>query len=165
MPAAFLQQLYMTDGGRIGVAVVILLALVAGLTGLAIASRNRRLLRRILGEEQGLQFQERLAAILHTFENHVAVEHELRADLANLEQTGHGYFDAVDIEHYDAFPGQAGKFSFSLLMTNRNGSGIILTSLTSTQGSQVYAKLIEHGKSETALSREEEDLLKRNNRS
>jgi hypothetical protein len=76
-----------------------------------------------------------------------------------------GFFDTVAIDHYDAFQGQAGKFSFSLLMLNRNGSGILLTSLTSTQGSKVYVKRIETGKSDTALSREEQELLSRRARS
>jgi hypothetical protein len=165
MPMAFLQQLYMTDGGRIGIAVVVLIALGVGIAGLVTAAGNRRLLRRIFGEAQGQQFQEHLAAILHTFEDHAAMEREVRDSLTSLEQTSHGFFDTVDIEHYDAFPGQAGKFSFSLLMLNRNGSGIILTSLTSTQGSKVYVKRIETGKSDTTLSREEQDVLGKHARS
>ena len=162
---AFLQQLYMTDGGRIGMAAVLLLALGIGIAGLVTAVRNRRLLKRIFGEAQGQQFQERLAAILRTFEDHVAMEREVRDSLASLDKTSYSFFDTVDIDHYDAFPGQAGKFSFSLLMLNRNGSGIILTSLTSTQGSKVYVKRIETGKSDTALSREEQELLSRRARS
>jgi hypothetical protein len=50
-------------------------------------------------------------------------------------------------------------------MLNRNGSGVILTSLTNTQGSKVYVKRIEAGKSDTALSREEQDVLGRHARS
>jgi hypothetical protein len=161
----FLQQLYMTDGGRIGITAAVLAALVVGLAGLIIATRNHLLLKRIFGEAQGQQFQEHLAAILRTFEDHVAMEREVRDSLASLEHTSHGFFDTVDIEHYDAFPGQAGKFSFSLLMLNRNGSGVILTSLTNTQGSKVYMKRIEGGKSDTALSREEQDVLSRHARS
>ncbi|RIE06928.1 DUF4446 family protein [Candidatus Cryosericum terrychapinii] len=160
----FLQQLYMTDGGRIGIAAAVLIAFGVGMAGLATAAGNRRLLRRIFGEAQGQQFHERLAAILRTFEDHTAMERELRESLTSLEQTSHSFFDTVDIEHYDAFQGQAGKFSFSLLMLNRNESGIILTSLTNTQGSKVYVKRIENGKNDTALSREEQDLLSRHAR-
>ncbi|MFA4931757.1 MAG: DUF4446 family protein [Caldisericia bacterium] len=162
---AFLQQLYMTDGGRIGIAVAVLIAFSLGLAGLVISAGNHRLLRRVFGEAQGQQFQEHLAAILRTFEDHALMEREVRDSLASLEKTSHGFFDTVDIEHYDAFPGQAGKFSFSLLMLNRNGSGVILTSLTNTQGSKVYVKRIEGGKSDTALSREEQDVLSRHVRS
>jgi len=165
MPVAFLQQLYVTDGGRIGVVVAVLIALALGIAGLITAAANRRLLKRIFVGTQGQQFQEHLAAILQTFENQAAMEHEVRDSLASLDKTSHNFFDTVDIEHYDAFPGQAGKFSFSLLMLNRNGTGIMLTSLTNAQGSKVYMKRIETGKSDTALSREEQDLLSRRARS
>ena len=158
---AFLQQLYMTDGGRIGFAVAVLTALCLGIAGLLTAAGNRRLLKRIFGETQGKQFQDRLATILRTFEGHLEMEREVRDSLAGLEKTSHSFFDTVDIEHYDAFPGQVGKFSFSLLMLNRNGSGVIVTALTNTQGSKVYVKRIEAGKSDTALSREEQDVLSR----
>ena len=90
---------------------------------------------------------------------------EVEATLAGLEKTSNGFFDTVDIEHYDAFPGQAGKFSFSQLMLNRNGSGIILTSLTSAQGSKVFAKILQNGRSDIPLGREEQDLLSRHTRS
>jgi len=162
---AFLQQLYMTDGGRIGMAAVLLLALLIGIASLVTAYRNRRLLKRIFGGTQGQGFQDHLAAILQTFENQAAMEREVRDSLASLDKTSHNFFDTVDIEHYDAFPGQAGKFSFSLLMLNRNGTGIMLTSLTNAQGSKVYVKRIETGKSDTALSREEQDLLSKHARS
>ena len=162
---AFLQQIYVTDGGRIGMAAVLLLALGAGIASLATAIINRRLLKRIFGGTQGTEFQDRLGAMLHTFEDHAAMEREVRGALASVEQTSRGFFETVDIEHYDAFAGQAGKLSFSLLMLNRNGSGIVLTSLTSTTGSKVYVKRIESGKSDTALSHEEEELLRRNSRS
>jgi hypothetical protein len=162
---AFLQQLYMTDGGRIGFAAAVLIALGLGVAGLVTAAANRRLLKRVFGGSQGQRFDDHLAAILRTFEEHTSMERDVRDALAGLEQTSHGFFDTVDIEHYDAFPGQAGKFSFSLLMLNRNGSGVILTSLTNTQGSKVYVKRIEAGKSDTALSHEEQDVLGRHARS
>ena len=103
--------------------------------------------------------------MMHAFTEQTTTATELRAACAGLEQTSRGFFETVDIEHYDAFAGQAGKLSFSLLMLNRNGSGIVLTSLTSTTGSKVYVKRIESGKSDTALSHEEEELLRRNSRS
>ncbi len=162
---AFLQQLYTTDGGRIGIAAAVLIAFGFGLAGLVTAAGNRRLLKRIFGEAQGQQFQQHLAAILRTFEDHAAMEREVRDSLAGLEKTSNGFFDTVDIEHYDAFPGQAGKFSFSQLMLNRNGSGIILTSLTSAQGSKVFAKILQNGRSDIPLGREEQDLLSRHTRS
>ena len=127
--------------------------------------RQRTRLARIFERAADPSFYARIDTLTRAFDQQVSTEKELRAACAELEQTSHSFFDTVDIEHYDAFQGQAGKFSFSLLMLNRNGSGIILTSLTSTQGGKVYVKRIEDGKSETALSREEQEVLGRHARS
>lgn len=154
-----------TVWARVAVGVVTVVVLVIGVVLLVQWKRQRARLALIFGQAADASFYERIDTLTRAFDQQTATEKELRALCANLEQTSHGFFDTVDVEHYDAFPGQAGKFSFSLLMLNRNGSGIILTSLTSTQGSKVYMKHIDSGKSDTALSREEQDLLSRHLRS
>lgn len=154
-----------TVWARVAVGVVTVVVLVIGVVLLVQWKRQRARLALIFGQAADASFYERIDTLTRAFDQQTATEKELRALCANLEQTSHGFFDTVDVEHYDAFPGQAGKFSFSLLMLNRNGSGIILTSLTSTQGSKVYMKHIDGGKSDTALSREEQDLLSRHLRS
>jgi hypothetical protein len=162
---ALIEQLFATEGGRIGVAATVLVALVLGVVALVVAGANRRLLRRVFVAAEGQEFSTHLQDILAVYENHAAMEREIRAACAALEDKSRDFFDVVDIERYDAFPGQAGHQSFSLLLLNRNGSGVILTSLISTQSGRVYAKSIKAWISESALSHEEEALLKRHARS
>ena len=154
-----------TVWARLAFGVAVVAVLVIGVVLLVQWKRQRRRLAMVFGQAADASFYARIDTLTHAFDQQTATQQELRAACAELEQTSHSFFDTVDIEHYDAFPGQAGKFSFSLLMLNRNGSGIILTSLTSTQGSKVYVKRIETGTSDTALSREEQDLLSRHARS
>jgi hypothetical protein len=127
-------------------------------------SRQRTRLAQVFGQATDPSFYARIDMLTQAFDQQTSTQKDLRAACAGLEQTSHSFFDTVDIEHYDAFPGQAGKFSFSLLMLNRNGTGIMLTSLTNVQGSKVYVKRVETGKSDTALSHEEQDLLDRHGR-
>jgi hypothetical protein len=162
---ALIEQLFATEGGRIGVAATVLVALVLGVVALVVAGANRRLLRRVFVAAEGQEFSTHLQDIVAVYENHAAMEREIRAACAALENKSRDFFDVVDIERYDAFPGQAGHQSFSLLLLNRNGSGVILTSLISTQSGRVYAKSIKAWISESALSHEEEALLKRHARS
>jgi hypothetical protein len=162
---AFIEQLFVTVGGRIGVAAVVCVALVLGIIALIVAGANRRLLKRVFAAAQGQEFAAHLRDILAVYEDHARMEREIRAACAALENKSRDFFDVVDIERYDAFPGQAGQQSFSLLLLNRNGSGVILTSLISTQSGRVYAKSIRAWNSESALSHEEEALLKRHARS
>jgi hypothetical protein len=154
-----------TAWARLAFAVAGVAILVIGVVLLVQWKRQRTRLAMVFREAADPSFYARIDALTRAFDQQTATQKELRAACADIEKTSHAFFDTVDIEHYDAFPGQAGKFSFSLLMLNRNGSGIILTSLTSTQGSKVYVKRIETGKSDTALSREEQDLLSRHARS
>lgn len=126
---------------------------------------QRTRLARVFERAADPSFYARIDELTRAFDQQTSTQKELRAACAEIEKTSHNFFDTVDVEHYDAFPGQAGKFSFSQLMLNRNGTGIMLTSLTNAQGSKVYVKRIETGKSDTALSREEQDLLSKHTRS
>ncbi len=151
--------------GQLGILVLALLALVVGIVLLVNTGRQRRRLALLFSKAEDASFYDHIDGMTRAFDQQTATQAQLAASFSALEQTSRSFFDTVDIEHYDAFPGQAGKFSFSLLMLNRNGTGIMLTSLTNAQGSKVYVKRIETGKSDTALSREEQDLLSKHTRS
>ena len=150
-----------TVWARLGMAVPLVVLLVVAVVLLVQWSRQRRLLAQVFGAAADPAFYDHINALTEAFRAQQETEKELRAMCVQLEQTSHGFFDTVDIERYDAFPGQAGKFSFSLLLLNRNQSGVVLTSLTGTTGSKMYAKRIEHGRSDVTLSREEQDVLAR----
>ena len=149
---------------RLSFGVGILVVLVMAVVMLVQWRRQRMRLAQIFEQAADASFYDHIDNITRSFHEQTTTQKELQVACAGLEQTSHGFFDTVDIEHYDAFSGQAGKFSFSLLMLNHNGSGIILTSLTSTQSSKVYVKRIEKGQSDIALSHEEEELLKKHAR-
>jgi primosomal protein N' len=152
-----------TVWARLAFGVAVVAVLVIGVVLLVQWKHQRTRLAMVFGQAADASFYARIDTLTRAFDQQTATQNELRSACAELEKTNHRFYDSVNIEYYDAFAGQAGKFSFSLLMLNRNGAGIILTSLTSTQGSKVYVKRIENWKSDTALSREEEELLKKNN--
>jgi primosomal protein N' len=152
-----------TVWARLAFGVAAVAVLVIGVVLLVQWKHQRTRLAMVFGQAADASFYARIDTLTRAFDQQTATQNELRTACAELEKTSHRFYDSVNIEHYDAFAGQAGKFSSSLLMLNRNGAGIILTSLTSTQGSKVYVKRIENWKSDTALSREEEELLKKNN--
>jgi hypothetical protein len=146
-------------------AVLAVAALTVSAVVLVQFAHQRRRLARVFGKAENASFYERIDVLTRAFDQQTTTQHELRAANADLETRTHDFFDIVDIERYDAFPGQAGQQSFSLLLLNRNGSGLVLTSLMSMQTGKVYAKSVKGWVSETALSHEEEALLKRHARS
>lgn len=65
----------------------------------------------------------------------------------------------VKLVRYDAFDAMGGKMSYSLLLTDANNKGIILTSIYGREESRSFAKDIDNGKSSYVLSDEEKQLL------
>ena len=159
----FVDLVLNTVWARLAFGVAAVAVLVIGVVLLVQWKHQCTRLAMVFGKAADPSFYAHIDTVTHAFDQQTTTQNEARAACTEIEQTSHRFYDSVNIEHYDAFAGQAGKFSFSLLMLNRNGAGIILTSLTSTQGSKVYVKRIVNWKSDAALSREEEELLKKNN--
>lgn len=65
----------------------------------------------------------------------------------------------IKIVRYDAFDAMGGEMSYSLLLTDANNKGIILTSIYGREESRCFAKDIDNGKSSYPLAEEEQRLL------
>jgi hypothetical protein len=65
----------------------------------------------------------------------------------------------IKIVRYDAFDAMGGEMSYSLLLTDANNKGIIMTSIYGREESRCFAKDIDNGKSSYPLAEEEQRLL------
>ena len=77
-----------------------------------------------------------------------------------LREQVKGCLQTVKLERYDAFDAMGGKMSYSLLLSDENKNGVILTSVYGRDESRCYAKDLKEGKSEYTLADEEKELLK-----
>ena len=77
-----------------------------------------------------------------------------------LREQVKGCVQTVKLERYDAFDAMGGKMSYSLLLSDENKNGVILTSVYGRDESRCYAKDLKAGKSEYTLADEEKELLK-----
>ncbi len=66
----------------------------------------------------------------------------------------------IGIIKYDAYSNTRNKLSFAIALLNRENTGVILNSVYSIDGSNVFAKSINEGKANSTLSVEETDALK-----
>lgn len=66
----------------------------------------------------------------------------------------------VGIIKYDAYSNTRNKLSFAIALLNRENTGVIINSIYSIDGSNVFAKSITEGKANSTLSVEETDALK-----
>lgn len=91
-----------------------------------------------------------------------AVQNELAA-LQDEHQKLHAQvqncLQNIKIVRYDAFDAMGGEMSYSLLLTDANNKGIILTSIYGREESRCFAKDIDNGKSSYPLAEEEQRLL------
>jgi uncharacterized protein DUF4446 len=78
-----------------------------------------------------------------------------------LEKEGKLSVKKIGLIRYNSFSGVGGNQSFSLALLNDSNDGITLTSIYSNEeGSRVYGKTIENGKSNYSLSAEESQAIK-----
>jgi hypothetical protein len=77
---------------------------------------------------------------------------ELRADVGDALRH-------VAVVRYDAFGDLGGRLSFSAAVLDDDGDGIVLTSINGRSETRTYAKGVKAGRSELALSPEEEQAI------
>lgn len=67
----------------------------------------------------------------------------------------------VAVVRYDAFSDLGGALSFSAALLDDAGDGLVLTSINGRSETRTYAKGVQGGRSEAALSPEEQDAIDR----
>lgn len=67
----------------------------------------------------------------------------------------------VETIRFNPFTGQGGNQSWSTLLMNEHGDGVVITGLWGRDKSSVYAKPIKNGGSDHELSDEEKELISR----
>ena len=79
--------------------------------------------------------------------------------IARMEREATYYLQRWALQRYKAFANVGGDQSFSLVLLDRNGDGVILSSIYGRDESRVYAKSISGGKANYPLSDEEQEVL------
>ena len=85
---------------------------------------------------------------------------ELAARSAMLEATGKRAIQRVGLVRFNPFEDTGGNQSFALALTDANGDGFVFSSLHSRTGTRVYAKAVDGGRADGALSDEEREALR-----
>lgn len=79
--------------------------------------------------------------------------------LARLEDGLAATKGRIGLVRYDAFPDVRGENSFSVAVLNEAGDGVVLTSIVGREEGRVYGKGIIDGRSDRALSDEEQRAI------
>lgn len=85
---------------------------------------------------------------------------ELQAISEQLAQLATLSITKVGMIRYNPFGDVGGDQSFSIVLLNHQNDGLVLSSLHGREGTRVYSKPLENGKSKYHLSEEEEEAIK-----
>ena len=100
-----------------------------------------------------------------TLEATVAAELErlarLEAQVETLATRGRGAVQHVGVVRFNPFEDTGSNQSFALALLDDRSDGVVISSLHSRQSTRLYLKPISGGRSETALSEEEAEALRR----
>ncbi|MES2209055.1 MAG: DUF4446 family protein [Chloroflexota bacterium] len=144
----------------IGLGAVSLVLLVATIR---LLRRTRRLAERLQAITRGSDDRS-LEAILeaHLSRVHEVVRtlDEVEARTTVLERDLKRTFARVGLVRYNPFEDTGGNQSFALALLDAHGDGFVLSSLHSRGGTRVYAKGVRGGRSDSAMSGEEEEALR-----
>ena len=83
----------------------------------------------------------------------------METKIARMEAEATQYMQRWALQRYKAFANVGGDQSFSLVLMDRNGDGVMLSSIYGRDESRVYAKSISGGKANYPLSEEEQQVL------
>lgn len=148
------------------VSAVALGGLCAGLLGLLLGLGAHRRIDRLRRSFVLLQHGDSEESFLEIVERNVAEVVALRddvegvrGDVASLRGDLAAAIRHVAVVRYDAFDDVGGRLSWSTAMLDDDGSGLVLSSITSRADTRTYAKGVRRGNSTTALSPEERQVL------
>ena len=128
------------------------------------ARRVRRLARRLDGltaGSDGASLEAILGQHLERVHGVVRDVNRLEARTVVLERDLRTALGHVGLVRYNPFEDTGGALSFALAILDANGTGFVVSSLHARGGTRLYAKPIQAGKSDAALSEEEAEAVRR----
>lgn len=112
-----------------------------------------------LGTANGQSIEQTLSAHLARVEQVDGRLAELANEYERLAITNSLASQKISIVRFNPFGDTGGDQSFSLAVLDAHNSGYVLSSIHGRQGTRVYVKPVDFGKSKYALSAEEQQAL------
>ncbi|TSC94633.1 MAG: hypothetical protein CEN87_354 [Parcubacteria group bacterium Licking1014_1] len=81
--------------------------------------------------------------------------------IKNLENISEKTIQKTGIVRFNPFNDLGGNQSFAVVLLDKKNNGFVISNLFGKEGSRVYAKAVREGKSDYALSREEQEAVER----
>ncbi len=122
--------------------------------------RQKQRLNRFFSTNGDSGLENNLQATLKNLETTDKTLKELQKTQQTLTSTLELAAQKVSIVRFNPFQDTGGDQSFAIAILDGQNSGLILTSIHGRQGTRVYVKPVDLGKSRYTLSTEEKQVLK-----
>ncbi|MBI4035472.1 DUF4446 family protein [Candidatus Daviesbacteria bacterium] len=144
-------------------AIVAIAAVFIWLVGLTYTTRKQNKFFKILLPKSGERdFRKKLTEIIETVASFKSELNDLGEGLEVIRQQGLQHIQRVELLRYNPYNDTGGDQSFTLCLLNKEGSGVVITSLHARSGTRMFSKEISFGKSTRyQLSKEEELVIKK----
>lgn len=143
----------------------LLAAFVGMLTWLIVLQiRFNRLLRRyrhLMTGAEGTNLEQVLDKHLNQVREHVETVQALKTQTRKIERTLQHCLQWMGLIRYNPFRDTGGNQSFAWAVVDGEGSGVVITSLHSREGTRIYAKPVERWESPHPLTDEEREAIAR----
>jgi hypothetical protein len=143
----------------IGLAVVVVLQLFFVMALSSRINRLSRMVRSLMTGPDGADLETMLKQCLDESHRAFVRGDELESSIQGLATEMRLCVQRVGLVRYDAYGDVSGEQSFSLALLDGLNNGAIVTGLFGRMDSRSYGKIVVNGRTEQALSEEEEQAL------
>ncbi len=124
--------------------------------------QEKGFLRSLFPKSGERDIRRKFEEVLQTIDSFGKELKSTKGDLSDLRKEGSLHISRFWLLRYNPYEDSGGDQSFTVALLDKNGSGIVLTSLHARSGTRVFAKPIDQGKSSKyKLSNEEEEVIKK----
>lgn len=141
------------------IVVLAVLGLISGAAGFAQSQALKRRFNQALGGTEAGSLESTLASHLDRVEQVDQRLSRLTEDYEKLSVAASLASQKISIVRYNPFGDTGGDQSFSLAVLDAHDSGYVLSSIHGRQGTRVYVKPIDLGKSKYTLAAEEKQAF------
>ena len=110
---------------------------------------------------KGNNIDEMLQKYVENVENIKKENEDIEKYCQKLDNDSKENLKKIGLVRYNAYKDTGSNLSFALALLNEKDTGIILNGIYGRDTSNIYAKPVVNGKSEYALSKEEEEAIKK----
>lgn len=109
----------------------------------------------------GKNIEEDLETYMYRVEKVEKQNGEITSYVKSLDEDLTRCIQKVGIVRYNAFKDTGSDLSFALALLDENDNGVVLNGIYSREMSNIYAKPVEHGKSNYTISEEEAQAIQK----